>query len=949
MNTKEFLEAVWPPEGRHVIAILGPDGMRHSSYDNAEAAANAALMLDYTEGTNVFYACSSYKPGRGRSRADCLSAKAFWCDIDCGKSDGYATKDEAIVEVSNWSDTVGLPKPMIVDSGNGVHVYWLMTKSIRPDEWVHAAKGLKHSMEEHGVKFDPSRSTDLASLLRPVGCRNKKDPSRPLEVKLIQEGVAVEPSVILDIADKLLGTPDFDNVPAFLSGETVEPVVEFTESDYSAKLIADKCPLMGRFRDTKGDVDYETWRLLIGLMTFCTEGVDLAREWSSKRIETGHTNTDVDTRFSSWNAGPSTCAAFASACAGNCEGCPFRNKIKTPLILGRVVPESKPETIEVTMEDDARRTKITAEVPELPAGYTWDGKSLIHWVQSKDKGVQPHRFCNSQFYIVGRIRDADGSYEYVVRLHLPDNSVREFTMAGESIGQGGSKLFGILGSKEIFISNASDAGQHMCAYLRDQVGKIMSVKGIMPTYSSFGWQKDGSFLIGRRLYKPDGTVSEALLSGYAEDIKDALPLPKGSLEEYTKALNAIYARRGMEPMQYVICSMLASPLVAIFDPSYVGIPVVITGAASGKGKTTACMAALYAFGDALKLTIAGDAGATPKARSALLGTMSDLPVLFDEVTNMKPEALSQLAYALSNGMEPMRLRAGAGGVRFAGRETWHLQAACTGNTYVGARLADAGQTEAEAMRLFELRIDGYNVPVLDPVEVAGDLNTMALNSGCAGEAYISWLVTHKDDFIRMAQETRESIQEDQKLVGDPKYRFFRNHVILTLTCAKILKEIGIVKFDIDALRQFAMQAVADLFRLTEETNAVDYMEALRKLIACYQLDIFQSPSFKLPAGSPPYEVRVKNYLVGRAIASNAKTKDEKFADCLLLSVTAVSTWCNMNRVDMTALANFLAEAGILTKRNTVIRLATSTNLPSVPQRCWVMDYKKINAIGEGED
>lgn len=83
----------------------------------------------------------------------------------------------------------------------------------------------------------------------------------------------------------------------------------------------------------------------------------------------------------------------------------------------------------------------------------------------------------------------------------------------------------------------------------------------------------------------------------------------------------------MEPMQYVMLSMMASPLVGLFDKAYCGIPVVLTGAAFGRGKTTACKAALYAFGDAMVLTVAGDVGATPKACSAFLGTLSDLPAV----------------------------------------------------------------------------------------------------------------------------------------------------------------------------------------------------------------------------------------------------------------------------------------------------------------------------------
>src|SRR4029077_16718659 len=65
----------------------------------------------------------------------------------------------------------------------------------------------------------------------------------------------------------------------------------------SALEAAQHCSQPAFMRDTKGDVSYEHWRGVIGIIKHCTEGIALAREWSEDRAATGHTQNDVLTRF----------------------------------------------------------------------------------------------------------------------------------------------------------------------------------------------------------------------------------------------------------------------------------------------------------------------------------------------------------------------------------------------------------------------------------------------------------------------------------------------------------------------------------------------------------------------------------------------------------------------------------------------------------------------------
>jgi hypothetical protein len=253
------------------------------------------------------------------------------------------------------------------------------------------------------------------------------------------------------------------------------------------------------------------------------------------------------------------------------------------------------------------------------------------------------------------------------------------------------------------------------------------------------------------------------------------------------------------------------------------------------------------------------------------------------------------------------------------------------------------------MRLFEIRVDSYNIPKLEPLAVAKRLTEMSHNVGAVGDTYIKWVVNHKAEVAELFAEVSARIPADSALMADPKYRFFRDHVILTLSAAKIMKSLGVIAFDLDKLFTFAVRAVGRLIDLTEETNTVDYADAIQKMMTDYQQDIFQSEYFRLPKGSSPYTPRIKNQLVGRLITPNMKSYKEPFAGELLISAPAVGKWCVEHRVDRDALWGYLQDSGVTVNQRRLVRLGTSTIIPTLPTRCWELNYKLLCELIEKEN
>lgn len=960
MNTQEFLESILPAEGAYLMAVAGDKGFKHRGFTTIAAAADFAQQCD-EQGATVYHACAAFKrpPYKNedgkfitRTSENWLSAKAFWIDLDCGadkaaEGHGYATQKDAAKAILTWCKDKELPFPMLINSGRGVHAYWCLTEPVTPEVWVRTANGLKALFAKDNVLADPTRTADFSSVLRPIGTHNRKDPQHPLEVKLAlaQRGPITTDDFVAKVTE-LAGVDTLGEMPAWMQGGDQAPTTyQACNTPHHACMVAEHCAQVRLMRDTQGDVSYDHWRGVIGLITHCEEGIDLAYKWSEKRGETGHQNTDVDTRFNTWTSPPPTCEYFEKCNPSGCANCPKKGKIKTPWVLGIKEPEKKEETVEVEHTDTAGNTKkVQYQIPPMPQGYGWSGGQMIRYFKDEDGALVPHPFCGVQFYLTRRLRDADGAFSFAARAHLPKGEVREFNIPGGLIGTGGNKLVEFLGQYEIMAGNANDSIKNMGCYLKDEVGRLMNTTDVMNTYNHFGWQKDHSFLIGTRLYTPDGNLTEVLVSGSAADHVKVFPAPTGSVESYAKKINSIYNRDGMEPMQYMICSLWAAPLAALCDSMYNGIPCVLSGTQSGKGKTTAALAALYAYGRPMPgLAFSGKEGATGNAQANFLGALRNLPVLFDEVTNKNSRELSELCYSLSSGVEKMRMKASGGTVRIADRNEWRTHTALTGNTQITARLATNGDTEAEVMRIFEINVDACNIPQLDPMAVNSQVSAMEEDMGIAGEAFIRYIVTHRADVHDLIFKTYDDLRADADLMAQPRYRFYRNHMVCTLACAKIMKELGVIEFDIPKLTKFALEAARMLFQRTQEANTLTATDALGLMLNELSPRIVQTATYDIKSTEAPYDVKCPMGIVGRSVRGTPMQKDAHLDNTLLLSANAVRDWCNENRVSVDYLAKCLMVGKILVDRNVRYSLGKNTNITTAQCRCWKIDLNALDA------
>lgn len=988
MNTLEFLKSILPEFGIHYLALFkeGYKFPAHKVYTDLETMAEAIEGMAGSKQLSVYHACASYQKAvieldeldvkgnpkrKYRIPENWDKAKSFWVDVDCGqkkfdKGQGYLTKKDACVAMAKFAKDVGIPRPMLVDSGNGVHAYWPLTHEIGHELWRKVATVLKATLAHAKVIADPTRTADFSSILRPVGSTNRKNGDAKT-VKLLATCEAVDPkefAVTLFAYAKENGvkpikeTPKKQYQPTDLNSDLTAHLTQYPDVPVDSTTMANKCQQAGKMRDTMGDVEYEVWRRVIGLLTFCEGGRETAQAWTSNREESGHTNLDWDVKYDSWNAGPTTCASIESVNAQGCVGCPFKGKVTTPLQLGRVIPEPE-ATVEETVTEEG--VEEQAAVPALPRGYQWDAGLLSRLIPDKEGVLQIFPFCENLFYPTTRIRGEDGTFRYGIRLHLPDKRIRDFEISGESVASP-TDLLRAMARYELTKSNHKNAGEHMAAYLLDQLQSLKRSITETNTMTAFGWKDDHkSFLIGETLYLQDGSERKVLVGGNAKERAATFKNSRGSLEGYADALNFMYNRPEAVHWQYAICAGWGSLVSHHCEDLYKGLILALQGGKSGRGKTTACHAALAAFGNPEKMTLNSKEGFTTNALWATLGVYNNIPVLADELTNMEAGVFSDVAYGVSNGQDKVRLTSKGGGVVFAKSSEWRLNVYVTGNRdFYGLLAANQANSQAEAVRLIQLNVDRYNSLMLvnradypetedgedawrsaSAMVAAENIKKMTANSGHAGAAMVKYILANEAEVYRDMQTMLGKFTE---VLSNPKFRFYRAHSACTIVIAKIAKKLGIVQFDIKELYKFTVSLLRELAESVNENNTVSSEDGFQRMVGMLSQRIIVTTECRDSRDGRGPETprnRVNGPIAGRYILGTANNKD--LAGRLILSQKEVRDWCMANRMDYHSMVASLKDDNALVSHGEKFVITRGTDCTSQQTRCIVIDTRRLNA------
>ena len=333
-QTFDFLASIWGANEQgslkyvHLIAEKLPTGgFKHYPVSDVHVAIKEAFRIA-SVGHDAYFACAAFKTDANRTAGNAAGANSFWFDLDCtpekaSKNEGYATKCDGVVALTEFCKTIGISTPSnLVDSGNGFHCYWHFSDFISAGEWRKLARQFKRLAAKHGLRADPSRTADIASVLRVPGTMNLKDPDHRKQVTILKKS----------------GERDFHNFVAAL--DQAEPDFESnlnaqkqTGGNFppsSAHEIIKRCATLAYFAEVRGNVSEPQWRNNLGVVKFTTEGESLCHEWSK-----GHPRYDEEEtqqKIDRWTAGATLCETFRASSDAKCQGC--TQTCKSPIRLG---------------------------------------------------------------------------------------------------------------------------------------------------------------------------------------------------------------------------------------------------------------------------------------------------------------------------------------------------------------------------------------------------------------------------------------------------------------------------------------------------------------------------------------------------------------------------------------------------------------------------------------
>lgn len=926
MQTTEFLRHVWPAEGKY--CIVGKDQHNHLSHkfvDTVEEAQAAVTQLNNLK-QDVYFGCSTYLTDSGRTQDNVKEEKALWLDIDCGydkrknRWKEYQSKELGIDALRNFCQVTGLPKPTIVDSGNGIHVYWTFKEPVDKAAWKPVAEGLKFLCVKHGFKTDPACTADTARILRVPGTYNYKDIENPNEVKVVN---TAEPFEFGDLADKIPVhlVPEVKARPRRPMDEATKAILGNQSAKFSKILDrcrkGDGCAQLVHVMTKQSEVEEPLWRSGLSVAAFCEDAEIAIHAISKHHPDYNFESTENKAQLI---PGPHSCQQFESHRPGGCDKCPHKGKITTPIQLGRIVLRAQTVDNLIEAQSNNLGERVSFQIPDFPYPYFRGKNGGVYKVLPDDEeaGLKIYDY---DLYVVERLIDPDPSIGECIwlKLHLPHDGVKEFIVPAAAITSK-EKAREILVSKGVLASGKELDG--ITQYIMDFTKVIQNGKAGEPVYRQFGWSESkNKILIGNREISAFG-VKYVPVADQIKDLTSCLQ-KAGSFEEWKSAIN-IYGREGMELRAFGFFCGFGSLLMPFLDQA--SAVVNLYNPESGQGKTAILQAMTSIYGDpdlsAKLILLRGD---TMNSIINRLGYMGNLPQAIDEFTDPTPQEIHELLKFASTGRGKNRLMNGANGER-QNATVFDLITVLSSNTdFRTVIFNEKAVASGEIMRLIQLRIEQDNT--LTKSEADEIFGKLLHNYGHAGEIFAQYIVQNVDAVKKQLTDMQKKIDEEMKLSG--KERFFSATLAAVFTAALIAKQLKLHDISIGPVYKAIAQEMA-----RSKTDIIDRgfdgLSTLADYINTNIRDILViNGAIDNRAGGTQAAPIVRPL-------SSIKARIEPDTQLLFIPVSELRTYCDKIKVPQSDFVKSLKQAGVLLEASEKKNLTKGMDITAPPVRClWI--------------
>lgn len=815
MNTLEFLQRVLPSEGYYVTTLISPEGkVQQGFFDTVEELATACLKLDQVQtDKNVYFAVSAFANKGNRKQDNVRATKLVALDVDCGADKPFPTWKDGLTALGKFIAELSLPKPMIVKSGNGLHVYWVFNEELEPEDWKPLAEAMKQACVAKGFEVDPAVPADSARVLRPVGTHNRKGGA---EVQVIVQADPVDVSTLRDCLSyyfKAAPAASIDRTRDNTLLDSLAVKQEFPPAVGS--VVAAKCKQIEWAINNQADVDEPLWYDLIGVAAHCVDPETTAKEWSNQHPSYDEKATVQKlVHWKESTTGPTTCAKFEADRPNGCRGCKFKGKIGSPARLGVQYQE-------VAIPQEAL-DKVANSIP-MPKPFKRTADGIKVTIDDTDIDV-----CKFDIYPVGYGYDESLGYE-TVRFHWnrPHMGWQEITLRQAYLAEGSREFATAIADQGIVLYNKRQT-EYFQLMMRTYMEELRQIRAMTNLYSTMGWkEKNTAFVLGDTLIKRDanGAVSEEQvnLSSGIQRQGGELYQTKGALETWS-ALTGIMEKADLKTHMFALGVAFSAPLYNFTGLK--GLTISLYGATGG-GKTLAQYWGQSIWGNPDKLHFA--AKYTQNSLFTRLGTYANLPLTIDEVTMMNDKEVGDFCYWVSQGRDKARLNRNA---EERDAKTWATPVIVSTNKSLQSKLIASGlDTDAQMARLLEITVPQSPIFTRDSTAGKKIYEAIHTNYGHAGRVFIKNLLEMGEEGITAAiAEASESFHRKYKAKFSGEERYWEQSIILADLAMRLANDWNLIQFNYQDATEWVLSQIGAIRRTVQE-NQVDAFDLIAEYMA----------------------------------------------------------------------------------------------------------------------
>jgi len=957
MNMLEFLELVTPSTGYLILAepIEIPNAktnpMKHHVFSDMDLMVQKAAQLNF-EHKNVFFALAGYKQERvwnptakdykgntgkwqTRTQANAGWLRALFLDLDIDPTPDtkkvnttYTSKPVAIAAMRTMAQKIGMPAPMVLDSGGGIHVYWPFDRDVETDEWLPIAEKFKAICIQEGLKIDPAVPADSARVLRVLGCHNlKRDYARPVE--LISRGrgpVAVEHiETLFKLYEQHHGIVALPrkstNLPSHLAGTTAgdDTNIFKTYDPIDFGMVSFACAALGGQIACRGKGTSEPlWHAMVGLVRFSSANVTEALLSISDQHE-GFDQAFMQQKADRWAFGPSKCSSIA-AHDGSCASCPHFGKLTSPAQLGHTVIEEPAPQVELVNADTGEIEVV--ELPQPPFPYVRKNGQVAMQTTDKDGNKDYLPVCPNDIYPLRILRHAangEVSERTVWRFHIARMKPVDLEMPQSIIGEERTLQKFLLNSGVYATPTQVKATQlYMSAYLR----KLASELDRERVYDRLGWQGEShseGFVIGQRIIHPDGSMLRCNVNSHVQNATKHGLDTVGTFDAWKDNMS-FYDGDVYRGHRFFLYMALGAPIFHM--TGHKGMMLNACGA-SGRGKTT-CLDAcgsIWGAPDALRINGNPD-GSTTNALFNLIGTYHSLPVLLDEITARDEEQMAEFALNITSGRGKERMK---GSEHDGKSSTWETPILTTANNDVVARIF-AKRKDAQPHMMRVVSVDFY-LPdhSAQAVNRANEFaNSLNANNGHAGLKFMQFVAQHYDRVKAKVQKNMAAI--NIAMGASPHERIWVAAIATALTAGQIAEHLGLWNFPLKGDYEW-MKAHITGMRADHTDAQTSPVEALSEFL--------ESHIDRTLILSPKNSSNLDNIALRphRALA----IRHELDKQLIFISRQEIQGYFLETKQSLKEIEQQLVKMGVILDRSKLKVLGADTPFSKGQTRCWVIN------------